>query len=580
MKSKSKNLSMWLIITYIVMVIVCLVLNTQTNQSSASVLINIAMFVIVGIIFFNATKTFGQLRKMTTDLDNASNRILTDFNVKKVYLWGYYAENNVVILTEPEFRQAYEAYANEMKRLELTSEGQYKCTIEEYINRDLIDNTLRKSLYSLVPGTMTGLGILGTFIGLSFGLKEFNTGSSSEISDSIAPLMDGIKVAFHTSIYGMVFSLIFNFVFKRAFEEAYQSLNKFLNLYSYYVLSDAQRDNDSNIQRMLGKMPEEIADKMAGLLTPPLMALNTTLKEYTANISEIQAESMSNIVNRFVEEMNKSLGDSFLQLGKILDQTCEQQNQQNDLITGLIGDLSRSYTSIHDINEETQKTIENLAQYMSQLEELQGAINKDVMSVNIQMEAQAKLNTEMEDCFEKLVTKETELITTVSQTITNMEQSAAGIEKAQDVLNENSKQALELIFTKSQEFENEIAEAAKKQIEQITDLANATSSDMTKASQELAKISGTLNKDLTDSLDRTFDSFDSNLAEISQRLSGTISGLNKTLEEIDSTTERVPQVISQAYEAMQTSLYGVENSLNNMTETLVEKLGSQTEDNQ
>ncbi len=65
---------------------------------------------------------------------------------------------------------------------------------------------------------MTGLGILGTFIGLTIGLQQFNTGSASEITNSISPLIQGIKVAFHTSIYGMVFSLIFSFVYKNKLE--------------------------------------------------------------------------------------------------------------------------------------------------------------------------------------------------------------------------------------------------------------------------------------------------------------------------------------------------------------------------
>ena len=82
---------------------------------------------------------------------------------------------------------------------------------------------------SLVPGAMTGLGILGTFIGLSIGLQAFNTGSAEEITNSIGPLMDGIKVAFHTSIYGMIFSLTFNLIFKTVLEQAYHKLDEFVD---------------------------------------------------------------------------------------------------------------------------------------------------------------------------------------------------------------------------------------------------------------------------------------------------------------------------------------------------------------
>ena len=34
------------------------------------------------------------------------------------------------------------------------------------------------------------------------------------ISDNVGPLLSGMKVAFHTSVYGILFSLIFNFVYR------------------------------------------------------------------------------------------------------------------------------------------------------------------------------------------------------------------------------------------------------------------------------------------------------------------------------------------------------------------------------
>ena len=98
-----------------------------------------------------------------------------------------------------------------MQRLEIISTDGFKCKIDDYINRDTVDQIMNKNLLNLIPGVMTGLGILGTFIGLSFGLQNFNTGSSGEIAESIAPLMSGIKVAFHTSVFGMILSLFFNY---------------------------------------------------------------------------------------------------------------------------------------------------------------------------------------------------------------------------------------------------------------------------------------------------------------------------------------------------------------------------------
>src|SRR5690606_10878440 len=65
----------------------------------------------------------------------------------------------------------------------------------------------------LVPGILTALGILGTFIGLVKGLNEFDTGSLSNVEGllgSISPLLEGMQTAFWTSIFGIVGSLIWS----------------------------------------------------------------------------------------------------------------------------------------------------------------------------------------------------------------------------------------------------------------------------------------------------------------------------------------------------------------------------------
>src|SRR5690606_19842245 len=54
------------------------------------------------------------------------------------------------------------------------------------------------------PGLLTTLGILGTFVGISIGLANFD---ANDIDGSIPPLLDGLKTAFITSIVGIALSI-------------------------------------------------------------------------------------------------------------------------------------------------------------------------------------------------------------------------------------------------------------------------------------------------------------------------------------------------------------------------------------
>ena len=59
--------------------------------------------------------------------------------------------------------------------------------------------------------SFTSIGILGTFVGLVWGLKDFQPSDYEAMTSSVSSLVDGIKVAFLTSIYGIAFSIVLYF---------------------------------------------------------------------------------------------------------------------------------------------------------------------------------------------------------------------------------------------------------------------------------------------------------------------------------------------------------------------------------
>lgn len=60
------------------------------------------------------------------------------------------------------------------------------------------------------PILLTSGGILGTFIGVLVGLQDFDSGG---VRESIQPLLDGLKIAFTTSVVGMSLGLLFKGIF-------------------------------------------------------------------------------------------------------------------------------------------------------------------------------------------------------------------------------------------------------------------------------------------------------------------------------------------------------------------------------
>lgn len=62
-----------------------------------------------------------------------------------------------------------------------------------------------------VPAILTGLGVLGTFVGLQIGIGSLDLSASqiANLDKSIAPIISGCSTAFSTSVWGVFCSLVF-----------------------------------------------------------------------------------------------------------------------------------------------------------------------------------------------------------------------------------------------------------------------------------------------------------------------------------------------------------------------------------
>ncbi|MCR5366936.1 MotA/TolQ/ExbB proton channel family protein [Eubacterium sp.] len=86
--------------------------------------------------------------------------------------------------------------------------------VEESINEDYLTLHCQKSFIAIIPASLTGLGILGTFYGLLSGVGDIRFSSIDVVVESITMLVRGIDTAFYTSIAGVTLSLIFEIMTK------------------------------------------------------------------------------------------------------------------------------------------------------------------------------------------------------------------------------------------------------------------------------------------------------------------------------------------------------------------------------
>ncbi len=111
------------------------------------------------------------------------------------------------------------------------------CDVEDYINdQEVFPEYAHLQLSEVIPGLLTSLGILGTFIGLMRGLGGLDLTSAEKTMSSITTMIGGMSFAYGTSIAGLTASLVFNIFFRTAQGAATSALDDFNEAFSDVVM--------------------------------------------------------------------------------------------------------------------------------------------------------------------------------------------------------------------------------------------------------------------------------------------------------------------------------------------------------
>lgn len=160
----------------------------------------------------------------------------------------------------------------------------------EWLRGDLVaDAAGRRKLAAAIPGIITALGILGTFLGLVLGLVSFDVSDSATLRESIRQMMLGIRLAFLTSITAIAASIIWNFL-DRLLLQYYSSKAMILrrNAADQFpeLLTTADGDSDgSGTTSAIREGLADIAETVREALRPELdrlMQMNQELRDSQA----------------------------------------------------------------------------------------------------------------------------------------------------------------------------------------------------------------------------------------------------------------------------------------------------------
>ena len=271
--------------------------------------------------------------------------------------------------------------------------------IEEYLNEEDVDEHIHKRLLEMVPDIFTSLGILGTFVGLVWGLKNFEPSNYEAMTTSVASLLDGIKVAFLTSIYGIAMSIVYSCGMKSEYSSLTSNLQSFLDRFHTYVMPTAesesmnilvasQKNQTAAMEQMAEKFSVQMADSFEKVITPTFQKMNDSLDVLVNSVTKCQEDAIKEILDTFLKEMNLSFKTQFEDFGRALTQLKDAQTDNTNYTTNLYQSMSRQLSEAYAEHEHMMRSmLEDTSAAQKDYLDMAGRILKDNQAIQKEQQA-------------------------------------------------------------------------------------------------------------------------------------------------------------------------------------------------
>ena len=631
----------------------------QSIASSWYIYIGMLGIIFMGIHFIR------KLEHYRNDFENTASKIRNDTNYTdnlRSYLAGTIDEQEPLFRTE-NLQNTFIEYRDTYRKTLTTKGAAPFVDISDFYNSDYLDEIGSTGICDLISGTMTGLGILGTFLGLVLGISGFDTTTTDAITSSISGLLGGMGTAFFTSIAGVLLSLSFSYIHKIEYNRANKGLEDFVTAFHDKNL-DGSSNNAEN--QLLGYQKQQtelmknftavvseavstsIANTMRTELVPIFDEMKSTVKEFSEIASQQQKDGLNQVVQEFIRCMNESLRGQFDELAATIQKTCEWQKASTEQMQKIVDGICDTSNEIEKVNAVSHQTVEEMNGFVILLKEYQGKLHSEAELIQQQIANSNEISERQANYLDKLVESEsrvadladsvkkeaeaaqqavdmlsdhckdqisgivdaakqdmdalaasTKVLTEASHS--QMETLAQTAESEMQLLSntaaqlseENHKQLMELTKASSEQMSviseaannvmqnsqqqieeaikatqaqsdalmqatndfsdfvqqehKKLVEAVDKEVSGLSNFAGQTTSEIQSATTGMENAAKLLDKNLDDVFDRTFTSFDSNLTDISQHLSGTIA-------DVRDTTEALPHVIRESQKQYETVL--------------------------
>ena len=407
-------------------------------------------------------------------------------------------------------------------------------------------NKLNLRMLDTAAGTLVGLGLLGTFLGLTLGIKGFDSSNTERINESIQGLLAGMGTAFYTSLAGMIASILFTGLDK-AFRYRLYKYTKELtdNLDSEFYIDDIELANLNQqkiVNQLYKALKTDIQDQASSIVA-----------KLTYNNAEGQNVTIGNAIREILTENTKQSKalmsfstDLAMELNQGFDETLSRQMQQK--IVPLMESVDATTKAVVEHIDKMADTVSSPATDMMQnvVDELKQSMQSLLNEFSTGLSGSA--TSELENLAMQL--------STATQAMADFPKNMESISATLQVTIEEVKHAISEISNTSA---NANSTAMQQMQEQITYATGAISNAITEVKEVMSGIS--------QSSQEQSNQMVSKLADAAEKMGSFLTG---TISTLSNSVQQSVKGITDDINSKQTDLIALQEDTTSQTKKLLE----------
>ncbi len=241
-----------------------------------------------------------------------------------------------------------------------------------------------------IPVLLVGIGILGTFTGLLVGIQDVQWGDESQLTNNVTSILEGMKLAFATSIFGIGLSLAWSALHHVALgigRWATVRLQRALGVRFPYWQTDEQnamllweQQQQSKALRHLGT---DFATALKDMLEEALsQSVAEPLKQFVSRQEELQSRAWDTLAGSVSEHLYDLAGKEFDSMREMLQELVDYHIKSKATMWDAVNQLKQAAEAHGTLLAKLDRSTASLDSYAASLQSLQPELQDSVKKVS------------------------------------------------------------------------------------------------------------------------------------------------------------------------------------------------------